>query len=433
MGISAMQFGCIWMALVVLSAGVIIARKLNTTSPPNGTVRRMFGEDVLLVTMVKDEERSIGRMLESSKQVATHWLICDTGSTDGTMRVVANTLGPQGSWVKRDAPFVNFEHNRNACLKEAGNLLKYQFPSVKWVLFMDADHVLVPSWEHGGTPPAHDVNYVAIRTQDGLYNVDNALPYLIRATILSGCKYRLYTHEILECAKEWTRGNYKGIIYIHNYWEGPASKSNKYERDARLLKQWLHEHGSSPDEADMVPRALFYLARSYQGAGNYSDAIETYKEHRAVEIYTNYWFYSTYSRAVCIHRLCGGENFTTCGYTMDQVEGAFLDAHNELDGYFRREPLFYLARMHASNGNYSRCLLYSTAAMFAPPIDHSRIPLFVERLTYDWALEEQHAACLEGLGRLDEAQAHYRKLLAFGSASHVGAEAIARIKAQLKD
>lgn len=411
-------------------AAITVGAKLRLAKdPPNGTVRRMLGEDVLLVAMVKDEERSIGRMLESSKQVATHWLVCDTGSTDGTLDIVRKHAANNGEslWIAEQGPFVNFEHNRNACLEWARTRILGAHPSIEWVLLMDADHVLVPSWEHGRAPPADDVNYIAIQTRDGLYNVDNTLPYLIRATTLEHCAYRLYTHEILQCA-EGTLGNYRGFVYVHSYWEGPASKGNKYERDARLLRQWIAEHGApDDDDADLVPRARFYLARSQQGAGNYSDAIGAYEEHRAVEIYTNYWFYSTYSRAVCIHRLCGA-NFTTCGYTMDQVEGAFLDAHDEMDGYFRREPLFYLARMHASNGNYSRCLLYSTAGMFAPPIDHARMPLFVERVVYDWALEEQHAACLEGLGRGDEARAHYRKLLAY---DRMGRDVVERIRAKL--
>jgi len=425
----------LWCAFVAAIGLSILALKVSS-DPPSGTVSHMLGRGVLVVSMVRNEERSIAQMIESSKQIGGYWLFCDTGSTDATKDIIREKLKHHLPAVLDHSPFVNFAHNRNACLRAAQEAFLNR-ADIKWVVLMDADQRVIPSWEHGKKLPVYDINYIQILNTDGAYNIANTLPYLIRAETLQHCRYRLYTHELLECKlPKWdkesaplTQGTYKGYVYKHDYWKG-GSKSDKYERDARLLQQWIKDTANNTTEQDLFPRALFYLGRSYQGMGNYSAAIKTYEQHRQSEIYTNYWFYSRYARAQSIFRLCG-QNFTDCGYTFQEVERAYLDAHEELDGYFRREPLYYLARMHSSNGNYTRCLLYTSAALGLPPIDQSRMPLFVERVVYNWALEEQHAHCLEHLGRKELAHQHYKRLLFNADSLGMSRRARERINAKV--
>lgn len=369
----------------------------NNNNNNNKTMPEWTKEGVLLISMVKNEAGAIQEMIESSKTVAGYWFFCDTGSKDNTTDIIQTALKGHGSRAEIvvQSPFVNFSHNRNACLKAAREAFSEQQSQIKWILLMDADHRVVVNWDKAHIKPLNDMNYISIQNKDDAYGITNTLLYLVKFSVLQHCKYRLYSHELLQCTppkgKTFSVGHFQGFYYKHEYWKG-GSKLNKFSRDVRLLKQWILDTANNPSEQDLFPRALFYLARSYQGLGKYSLAIKTYEQHREVEIYTNYWFYSRYARAQCIYGLCG-QNFTTCGYSFKEVEQAYLDAHNEMDGYFRQEPLYYLGRMHASNGNYSRCVLYASAGENTPPIDYQRMPLFLESVIYNGAMKDLKQYC----------------------------------------
>src|SRR5262249_23713785 len=87
-----------------------------------------------LVVMVKDEERTVRRTLESAKPFVDRWLVLDTGSTDRTRDVVAETMaGKEGRIV--EGPLVDFARSRNRALDEAGE-------DTEFVLWLDADDQL---------------------------------------------------------------------------------------------------------------------------------------------------------------------------------------------------------------------------------------------------------------------------------------------------
>ena len=110
---------------------------------------------ICLNMIVKDESKVIERCLGSVKGLIDYWVIVDTGSTDGTQKVIAEFMKDIPGEL-HERPWVNFEHNRNEALaltKGKGDYL----------LFIDADEQLI--FNDDFRMPALDVDlyFVPIR------------------------------------------------------------------------------------------------------------------------------------------------------------------------------------------------------------------------------------------------------------------------------
>lgn len=84
--------------------------------------------------IVRNECRVIERCLDSIKGFIDHWVIVDTGSTDGTQQLIRQCLRDiPGDLIER--PWVNFGYNRTEALEFARGKSDYVF-------VIDADEVL---------------------------------------------------------------------------------------------------------------------------------------------------------------------------------------------------------------------------------------------------------------------------------------------------
>src|SRR2546427_13297700 len=102
--------------------GVEVAGPLRKPMPP-----------VCLSMIVKNEAHVIRRCLDSVRPYVSHWVIVDTGSTDGTQDLVrAHFADIPGRLVER--PWRDFGTNRSEAVALARGNADY-------ILVMDADHV----------------------------------------------------------------------------------------------------------------------------------------------------------------------------------------------------------------------------------------------------------------------------------------------------
>jgi glycosyltransferase involved in cell wall biosynthesis len=351
-----------------MSLSVIIVAVVPMSNWYTGT-HQLVPSRIGLVVMVRNEAHILPRLLSSLDDSIEKVFICDTGSTDETVRVAREWSTKVH--VHHLSTFVNFEHSRNECRQ------RINATGLDWIMLMDADFTVdqfAPTQR-----PLYDVNTIQIHSSVGPHN---SLPMLIRAELyVKECRYRLWTHEFLHCPQNATRGFYNGFIY-RDHSDG-TSRGNKTTRDVRLLEQWIEERGEA--EADVLPRALYYLARAYEDS-NDTRALAMYERHNQVQDMTNYQFYAHY-RMAHIEMQKNPANAT-------QIEQRLWDAFGTYDGLFRREPIYYLAKLHRHQGNYHKCILYGLAGMSLPEVNHQRVPLFLEPLIYNWVLEEELAFCL---------------------------------------
>src|SRR4029077_16141857 len=109
--------------------------------------------------IVKNEKDVIIRCLESVLPLVEYWVIVDTGSTDGTQKIIKDFMKEKkvkGELFER--PWKNFEHNRNEALGLAKGKADY-------VLFIDADEYLV--FEKDFKRPVFDKDYYYINIKCG--------------------------------------------------------------------------------------------------------------------------------------------------------------------------------------------------------------------------------------------------------------------------
>lgn len=335
---------------------------------------------VLVLVMVRNEERIIGRLLQSIQATgaADHLFVCDTGSKDRTAEI-ARSHWPGMGWHYA-GEFHDFETSRNLCMDGAKQWLGPRIHALDWVLLPDADFTLHIQAGAEVTQPEFDTNIVQIHsnTQGA---PQNALPLLVRAsTFFYQCRYRLWTHEVLDCCNA-TTGYYNGLYWVDH--SDGVSRPDKLKRDINLLEEWLFEYNKTRRDpgwrVDLYARGLYYLARAHEDANHTHEAYLMYERHNQVQPWTSYQFYARYRMALIVlqeHRHAGRHA------NWSAVEQAFLEAYSGPDGYFRREPLYYLAYVFQELHQWNRCILYASAGLSAPPVDHSRMPLFLEADKY---------------------------------------------------
>jgi len=208
--------------------------------------------------IVKNESAIITRLFDSVISIIDTYCICDTGSTDNTVEIIEkyfNDRGIKGKIVRE--PFKNFEYNRTFSLKQCYGLSDY-------ILLMDADMTLTINNFNKNDLDA-DL-YSIIQGSDEFYY------YNIRIVRnVQGINYKGVTHEYLEFPNIASKRDIKKEdMFINDIGDGGA-KSDKYERDIRLL------HDGIKNEPNNV-RYYFYLANSYYCIGDLNNAIKYYLE-----------------------------------------------------------------------------------------------------------------------------------------------------------
>ena len=90
-----------------------------------------------LCMIVKNESSIIKDCLNSIADYLDYWVICDTGSTDGTQDIIKSFFKEKGiSGELHEDKWVNFGYNRSLYLKYAKN--KGDF-----LIMLDADEILI--------------------------------------------------------------------------------------------------------------------------------------------------------------------------------------------------------------------------------------------------------------------------------------------------
>jgi tetratricopeptide (TPR) repeat protein len=241
------------------------------------TITEVDSEPTLCLNMiVKNESRIITRLFDSVAPIIDCYCICDTGSTDNTKELITSYFESKGIPGKIvEEPFVNFAHNRNFALQSCFGMSDY-------VLLLDADMVLEikPGFEKSMLS-SHD-SYMVLQGTDDFY-------YNNMRIIKNNCLY-LYlgvTHEYISTPPTNTTKNLeKNLLFIRDIGDGGA-KSDKYERDIRLLKGGIEENPNSD-------RYHFYLANSYFDSGKFEEAIETYRKRIKIGGWEQEVWYSYY-------------------------------------------------------------------------------------------------------------------------------------------
>jgi len=246
-------------------------------------IEMVESKTLCLNMIVKNESKIILRLLESVASLIDAYCICDTGSTDNTVELIEHFFAERKipGKITRE-PFRDFAHNRTFSLKACEEL------DVDYVLLLDADMVfqLHVDPEKFKQSLSHDYYHVFQGTDTFYYKNTRIVKNRIDAS------YWGVTHEYVKMPEGTSCAQIaKHTAFIHDIGDGGA-KSDKFERDIRLLKQGLLDNPNND-------RYTFYLANSYKDHGDTDLAIETYKKRAQLGGWIEEVWFSYYNIGRC--------------------------------------------------------------------------------------------------------------------------------------
>lgn len=210
--------------------------------------------------MVKDEELALGQQLMNYESIASEFIICDTGSTDNTMKYLDDIGVPYYQMVLDD----DFSKIRNDMIKRSTRT---------HIIHVDADEHPEEFYLHKTVAMlnlAPDVALAHMKTQhrDGRYQVIKQ-PRIFK----NDGRFYYYgrIHETLDKSLEENRGfthqDLKLSIFNPGFLCSPEKIKSKLEFYGRLLEKEVVEHPTNS-------KALFELALHYRNWGRKEDSVD---------------------------------------------------------------------------------------------------------------------------------------------------------------
>jgi tetratricopeptide (TPR) repeat protein len=324
---------------------------------------------ICLNMIVKNESKVILRLLKSVKPLIDTYCICDTGSTDNTVEIIQTFFdeeGIEGQIIYEG--FKDFGYNRTFALNACD-----QIENIDYVLLLDADMFLTGSALE--TPAKIQELKERLRTEDFdaihlLQGSDTHYHKNVRIVKpRRGCTYWGVTHEYVK-TPEGTKYSEieKTTLFIRDIGDG-GSKTDKFERDIRLLEKGLEDHPGND-------RYTFYLANSYRDAGRIKMAIDTYKKRIKIGGWVEEVWDSYYNLGKCykyIGDIANAIYYWAEGFQFHPVR---LEAPYEIAQYYRIAGKTRLAYMWITSALLQR-------EKTALTTDH----LFLQREVYDYKLD----------------------------------------------
>jgi tetratricopeptide (TPR) repeat protein len=313
---------------------------------------------VCLSMIVRNEARVIERCLDAARPVIDAVTICDTGSTDDTIPIARRWLkraGIPGRLLRQ--PFVDFAHNRTRALRSAvANVKHLQWdPALSYLLFLDADMELRVAGDF--RRDALTAAAYRLLQRNGSLRYPNVR--LVRADVPG--HYVGATHEYLALPGGTDQPLLESLA-IDDRNDG-GSRADKYARDRRLLEAEL-----ALDPKNL--RALFYLAQTYRGLGEFSKALVCYRKRAEAGGWSEEAWYALY----------------TVGLMLLEA-GADRAARRTFIAALRRdprrpEPYFHLACLTRGRKHYVWSARFARAGLaIGVPADRS---LFVDLDVCHW-------------------------------------------------
>jgi glycosyltransferase involved in cell wall biosynthesis/predicted GH43/DUF377 family glycosyl hydrolase len=330
---------------------------------------RETGRTIGLCMIVRNEEAVLGRCLRSVRGFVDSWVVCDTGSSDGTRELVRSLLADlPGTLYER--PWVDFGHNRSELMRLARGTADY-------LLLIDADMTVQ---QRGPLPELSADAYLLRETGE----LDFAIVRLVRGD--RSWWYQGSTHEHIATDGRFTQEELDGLLIEHH--ADGSSHEEKLIRDIALLKRDL---ARDPDDR----RSVFYLAQTFRDLGQRQLALDHYRRRVRLGGWQEEVFYANLQ-----------EGLLTAQVDLDAAVPVLLEAWERRPS--RAEPLYELASAYRRRGDFALAHLFASRGLdIAYPTD----VLFIHRAVYEWGLLLERALAARELGRTEEARADLLSLL----------------------
>ena len=306
---------------------------------------------IVLILMIRNESRIIERCLKAVEGIVDAFCVHDTGSTDNTCDIVKEFLvGRTGCLTSSE--WKDFGYNRTRSFQTARDYVRDKLKwdlSTTYGLLLDADMV----FEAGNlrTQQLTELGYTVLQCNGEIEYPNCRLIRMDHEWVCRGV-----THEYWDGD---TKPLPKSVCWINDKNDG-GCKSDKFERDARLLEKGLE------DEPTNV-RYMFYLAQTYHCLNRHEDAIRMYKKRFKAGGWDEERWYSLYMI---------GQTYLTLG-NIPKFEKYMLQAYAHRPQ--RAESLYKLAKYFREKSQHYKAYQY---VLMGRDIPLSSDSLFIETNVY---------------------------------------------------
>lgn len=365
---------------------------------------------ICLAMIVKNEFHNMRRCLESVKDVINYWVICDTGSTDGTQQLIKDLMSEWGiPGELHERPWVDFATNRSESLALARK------NNTDYTLVIDADDYL----EFAGP-------------KEILKNLKQDMYHM--RIVHGGLTY--FRPQIVRNDYEW---KYVGVL--HEYLDAPKnvrlappvmldtvivrasasdtrngfSGAKKYLSDALVLEKALLADDLDPG---LRTRYTFYQAQSYRDAGNHKRSLEAYEDRVRLGGWEEEVYYSMYMV---------GRLKIILNYSEQEIVDSLLRAWEYRPS--RVDALYDLIRYLSDKGRYAFAYALATIGVKIPP---TKDILFVREDIHQWRMIDDYAVLAMRTGNVMEAVKAASAIVNSVNANVVPKEELDRINKNLE-
>jgi hypothetical protein len=363
---------------------------------------------ICLNMIVKNESAILRSTLENlTKYIKfSYWVICDTGSTDGTQDIIKTFFaGKNIPGELHEDKWENFGHNRTLALERA-------YKKSDYILIFDADdsfkgNFKLPKLESTAAKTPNTIDRISCKFGYG----DDFTWY--RPVILNNnikWKYFGVLHEYIDCIEPGYQPvsiNVDGDYYIEARTIGGDRNRDdkKYYKDAILLEKALEEE----TDQGLKSRYTFYCAQSFRDYHDFPNAIKYYLMRTTQgcfeeEIHVSYFNAGKLMIGVNEMRKT---NETLPSYSEQEIEKTLFDGWKMMRD--RSECLYELAKYYRIKGDYDKGYFYAKIGSKIPFPTH-RV-LFLYKDVYNWRLKDELGICSYYIGRYNESIRACQKIM----------------------
>ena len=331
-----------------------------------------------LCMIVKNEMAVLKENFDSIVDYLDYWVICDTGSTDGTQEFIKNYFKEKGiPGELHEEEWVNFGHNRSSYLKHAQGKGDH-------LIILDADFVVNIKDKDFKSKLTKENTAYHIKYEG---NLDFRQVFLTPGNMLF--KYVGVTHEYITSDERHNTLNFDGFTITHS---GLGSnRADKYERDIEMLTQGIKDE---PNNA----RYHFYLANSYKNINKPEKALEYYLKRVEMGGWSEEVYYAIYEAGRCKQKM--KSHFETTALPL------YLKAFNYRKG--RLEALYEIVKYYRLNGMWKEGYVYGLLGY------ENKYPtdvLFIDKGIHTWMFLDELSICATNYGNHEFAIEIYDRLL----------------------
>jgi len=309
--------------------------------------------------IVKNESKILKKCFDSIVNYLDYWVICDTGSTDGTQEMIKKYFKAKN--IKGELhqdKWVNFGHNRTLAIQKA-------YQKADYIILMDADftmNIIDKNFKNKLLNTSYLIKYNGI--------TDYRVIKIVKGNIK--WKYLGVTHEYITTNSRNIKEKFDYITINHSGLGN--NRSNKFKRDIKLLAQGIK------DEPDNF-RYHFYLANSYFDISDFENAMKYYKKRIDFNGWDEEVYLSMYKYALCSKYL---------KYPEDTIIFNFLKAFNYRPT--RLEALYEVVRYYRIKEDYTSGYKYGILGYYSATNYPDDI-LFINKNIHTYKFIDELAIC----------------------------------------